>query len=123
MRQQFTIIQTNLLLTGRQLSAEIPSSKEGYRAFIQIWGYRSDPAHPFRRRLSPVLTDDHSDAQFTLHIFEVSQADLDAQFDLDDVLTDLAYYQGLPDLETVETLLSDYLANYSILTTSMKTYP
>jgi hypothetical protein len=94
--KQFDTVQINILLPLRQFLAEIPCSKDGYRASIPIWGYRVDAAHPFGRALSPVLTDVHSDAQFTLHIFEVSLADLDAQNDLDDVLIDLAYYQGLP---------------------------
>ena len=104
--------QTNMLLTGKGLGAEIAPETEGYRAFLYVWGYSVDPARG--RRPSIFLNADHSDVRFAFRAVELPPAYLDDD-DADYFEHELGAQREIASLEALESALAPYLDDLSRL--------
>jgi hypothetical protein len=118
MRQKLDIWQTNMLLTGKPLGAEIPAPTENHRAFLSIWSYCDSPDK--RTRPSIFLNGDHSDVRFTVRVVEVANEYFDtwiATFDTDYYERELVRQTEIANIEALEKVLGAYLDDFSRLTT------
>ncbi len=100
------IWQTNMLLTGKKLGAEIAPATPGYRAFLYVWGYSVDPAR--RGQPSIFLNADHSDVRFAVRAVELPAQYLDDD-DADYYEHVLANQRELESVEALERALAPYL--------------
>lgn len=106
------IWQTNMLLTGKVLGAEIAPVTEGYRAFLYVWSYSVDPAR--RGRPSLFLNADHSDVRFAFRAVELPEQYLDDD-DADYYERQLGAQRDIVSIEVLERALAPYLDDLSRL--------
>lgn len=104
--------QTNMLLTGKGLGAEIAPKSEGYRAFLYVWGNSVDPVR--RGRPSIFLNADHSDVRFAFRAVELPEQYLDDD-DADYYERELGAQREIASIEALERALAPYLDDLSRL--------
>jgi hypothetical protein len=118
MRQKLDIWQTNMLLTGKPLGAEIPAPAVNCRAFLSVSSYCEGPDRA--KRPSIFLNGDHSDVRFTVRVVEVANEHFDtwiATLDTDHYERELVRHTGIANSEALEEVLDAYLDDTSRLTT------
>jgi hypothetical protein len=109
--------QTNMLLTGKRLGAEIAPATEGYRAFLYAWGYSVDPAR--QGRPSNFLNANHSDVRFAFRAVELPGEHLTSD-SADYFEHELVNERELASIEALEDALAPYLDNLSWLISSFR---
>lgn len=119
MSHEFDTFQRNMLLTGRELYAEIASSSEDTRVFVRIWGYRHDPLDRGGRLASVFLNADHSDNRYGLQVTEVSKDALQHMIYLFEDATDLEFRNNIAGLDDLAELLGRFLPDFSRLASAL----
>lgn len=107
--------QRNNLLTGNDLTAEIPASSKDRRAFVTIHAYR-ESGRLGGRFLSKFLNADHSDVRFWLRKYEIDQALLEVpRFPDLEELHDHIFEHDIKSIEALKVELARYLDDFSQL--------
>lgn len=109
--------QINNLITGREMAAELPASKEGLRRFLETRTYERDEKGKFRDTNKFVKRSKRETLFFRVGIYELPAAYCENYEDVEseEVLTfsrDLGYIQGITALEAA---LKDWLPDLSKL--------
>jgi hypothetical protein len=121
MRQKLDTWQTNMLLTGKPLGAEIPAPTANCRAFLNVSSYceGADSA----KRPSIFLNGDHSDVRFELRVVEVANEYVGnpvVGWDWDLYERELAKQSGIASIDELEQVLHSYLDDFSSLISESK---
>lgn len=109
--------QINNLITGRDMAAELPASKEGLRRFLETRTYERDEKGKFRDTSKFVKRSKRETLFFRVGIYELPAVYCENYEDVEsvEVLTfsrDLGYIQGIAALEAA---LREWLPDLSIL--------
>jgi hypothetical protein len=98
MSKNLDVWQTNMLLTGKMLGAEIPAPSKGHRAFLYVGGYSIDQIglsieHKrlgMRKRPSIFLNGDHSDVRCGIRVMETDEVHIGSPYEPDAFERELA---------------------------------
>lgn len=112
--------QVNMLLTGRDLCAVIPSSREDHRLVITVCGYEEDSRRPWGRASSVFLNGDHSNTCFRFQVDEVSAAELEYYLGYDEWGKTVVFRNGIASLDELHEVIGYYLDDFAVLVSSIK---
>ncbi len=113
--QHLDIRQRNNLLTGNDLTAEIPASSKERRAFVTIHAYR-ESGRLGGRSLSKYLNANESDVRFWLRKYEIDRALLEVpRFPDLEELHDHIFERDIKSIEALEAELAHHLDDFSLL--------
>lgn len=112
MTKRLDVRQTNNVITGTRLAAEIPASTQSRRAFLVVGAYGGDPKRP--RRVSRYLNADHGDDHYWLRVVEIDKGHM-SRPDSDDFEHELVALKGIASIVELETELGRYLDDFSSL--------
>lgn len=114
--------QINNLITGREMAAELPASKDGFRRFLIILPLEMGKYGKFTAVSKVLSRSKYETVYFWVRVYELPSEYIEKQWDVtEDELTscrDLGKIQGITALETV---IKEYLQDFSILLTRDKT--
>lgn len=114
--------QINNLITGREMAAELPASKDGFRRFLTIQPLQMGKFGRFVAADKILSRSKYETVYFWVRIYELPAVYIEKQWDVtEDELTahlDLGKILGITALEAA---LDQYLQDFSVLLTWDKT--
>ena len=115
MAKKLTIEQRNNLLVGSHLAAELPSSSDDTRVWVEVSAYSalSTPQHWVP--VSKFLNADRSDQRYQLRWCEIEKGYRDYPLDWDHFVRQETEIQDLISIEALEDELAKYLDDFSRL--------
>lgn len=111
----FSRKQINELITGIQLSAEIPSSSPALRHFVSVCGY-ADTGRDIRP-LDRIINEDKIEtAAFWIRDYEVPDEYIQNDWEIPDneIVNDI-FISGIVGIERVQTELKKHMSDLSLL--------
>ncbi len=112
----FSQFQINCLITGVQLSAELPSSSPELRHFVTIWGYK---AHG--RNDKYLHSEKAENMLFSIRDYEVENYLIENNFDVhENELINSFFMSDIAGIKNAETELSKHISDFSLLVSNWK---
>ena len=121
--QKLDTKQINNLITGNSLAAEIQATADNMRAFVVIRAYVFRGKEKSGGRVSRVLNGkDKKDIRFWLRKYEIEKKYVEDEwyYGSDDELVNSIYLEDIMGINQLETELSKYLDDFSILDVEWK---
>lgn len=112
----FSQFQINCLITGVQLSAELPSSSPELRHFVTIWGYKS------QGRNDKYLNSEKAENMlFSIRDYEVENYLIENDFDVHECeLINSFFMSDIAGIRNAEKELSEHISDFSLLVSNWK---
>lgn len=112
----FSQYQINCLITGVQLSAELPSSSSELRHFVTIWGYK---AHGWNDKY--LHSEKTENMLFGIRDYEVEDYLIENDFDVHECeLINSFFMSDIVGIKNAETELSKHISDFSLLVSNWK---
>lgn len=107
----FSQYQINCLITGTQLSAEIPSSSPELRHFVTIWGYKS---HGMNDKY--LKSEKIENMLFRIRDYEIENYLIENHFDIHECeLINSFFMSDIVSIKNAEKELSKHISDFSLL--------
>ena len=117
-----TQVQINNLITGREMAAELPASKDGFRRFLTILPLEMGKYGQFVAVSKVLSRSKYETVYFWVSVYELPAEYIEKQLDV--TKNEMSFYLDLGKIQGVfalEALLKDYLQDFSLLLTWDKT--
>lgn len=121
MTKKLTLEQRNNLLVGNHLAAELPSSSDNTRVWLDVSAYSSQSTRFHWVPVSTFLNADRSDQLYKIRWCEIEKAYIDDWLNADLYIRQQSDVRGLVTIEAVEETLAKYLDDFSRLQLDRKT--
>ena len=117
--------QINNLITGREMTVELPASKKGLRRFMQINGYERGDGGELVVASKVVKRSKYETVFFWVRVYELTEEYIENHWDvLEEELTSYQEWDGIQGIVVLEVVLKEHLQDSSMMGTSDKTdYP
>lgn len=117
--------QINNLITGREMTVELPASKKGLRRFMQINGYERGDGGELVVASKVVKRSKYETVFFWVRVYELTEEYIENHWDvLEEELTSYQEWDGIQGIVALEVVLKEHLQDSSMMVTSDKTdYP